>query len=64
MWQQPQFVSVAGLAVISSSGQWNVMGEVSRLPVASPGPRPMETFLLVVCSSLVGSNAPYSFFIF
>ena len=25
------------------SGQWNYMGEVSRLPIASPRPIPMET---------------------
>ena len=59
-----KFVSVAGLAVTSSSGQWNYMGEVSRLPIASPRLRPMETFLLLVFSSLVGIDAPYFCFIF
>ena len=38
----------------------NYMSEVSRLLIASPGPRLMETFILIIFSSLVGSDAPYS----
>ena len=30
--------------VVNNSGQWNYMGEVSRLLIASPGPRLMEMF--------------------
>ena len=37
------------------------MGEASRLLVASPRPRPMEVFFLILSSSLIGSGAPYSF---
>ena len=37
------------------------MGEVSRLLVASPSPRPMETFLLILLSILIGLDAPYFF---
>ena len=55
-----KFVSVARMAVINSPGQQNYMGEVSRLLFASPRPRPMETFLLILFSSLVGIDAPYS----
>ena len=57
-----KFVSVARMAVINSSGQWNYMGEVSRLLIASPGPRPMETFVLILFSCLIGIDAPYSCF--
>ena len=35
------------------------MSEVSRLLVTSPGLKLMETFLLIVFSSLVGIDAPY-----
>ena len=35
------------------------MGEVSRLLIASPRLRQMETFFLIVFSSLVGIDAPY-----
>ena len=45
--------------LISKSGQWNYMGEVSRLLIASPRPRPMETFFLILFSSLIGIYAPY-----
>ena len=45
--------------VVNSSGQWNYMGEVSRLLVASPIQRLMETFFLIVFSSLIGIDAPY-----
>ena len=38
------------------------MGEVSRLLVASPRPRLMETFFLILFSSLIGIDAPYSLF--
>ena len=38
----------------------NYMGEVSRLLIASPGLRLMETFILIIFSSLVGNDAPYS----
>ena len=40
------------------------MGEVSRLLIASPRLRPMETFLLILLSIVIGSDAPYflSFF--
>ena len=62
-WPQ-SFVSVARMAVINSSGQQNYMGEVSRLLASSPRPRPMEAFLLIVFSSLVGIDAPYFCFIF
>ena len=58
------FVSVARVAVINISGQGNYMGEVSRLLVASPGLRPMETFLLIVFSGLIGLDAPYYCFYF
>ena len=44
--------------VVNSSGQWNYMGEVSRLLVASPRPRLMEMFFLIF-SSLIGIDAPY-----
>ena len=40
------------------------MGEVSRLLIASPKLRPMETFLLILLSSLIGFDAPYFFFLF
>ena len=40
------------------------MGEVSRLLVASPRLRPMETFLLILLSSLIGFDAPYFFLFF
>ena len=56
-----KFVSVARIAVIRSSGQQNYMGEFSRLPIASSRLRPMETFLLILFSSLIGIGAPYSF---
>ena len=36
----------------------NYMGEVSRLLIASPRPRLIETFILIIFSSLVGSDAP------
>ena len=49
------------MAVINSSGQWNYMGEVSRLLIASPRPRLMETFFLILFSSLIGIDVPYSF---
>ena len=62
-WPQ-SFISVARMTVINSSGQRNYMGEVSRLLAASPGPRLMETFLLIVFCSLVGIDAPYFCFIF
>ena len=45
--------------VVNSSGQWNLMGEVSRLLVASPGLRLMETFFLNLFSSLIGIDVPY-----
>ena len=45
--------------VVNNSGQQNYMGEVSRLLVASPGLRLMETFFLIVFSSLMGIDAPY-----
>ena len=45
--------------VVDNLGQWNYMGEVSRLLIASPGPRPMETFFLILFSSLIGIDAPY-----
>ena len=35
------------------------MGEVSRLLIASPRLRPMETFFLILFSSLIGIDAPY-----
>ena len=38
------------------------MGEVSRLLFASPGLRPMETFLLILLSILIGFDAPYFFY--
>ena len=53
--------SVARMAVINSSWQQNYMGEVSRLLVASPRPRLMETFFLILFSSLIGIDVPYSF---
>ena len=37
----------AKMAVINSSGQWNYMGEVSRLLIASPRQGLMETFFFV-----------------
>ena len=37
------------------------MGEVSRLLVASSRPKLMETFFLILFSSLIGIDAPYSF---
>ena len=49
------------MAVINSSGQQNYMGEVSRLLIASPGLRLMETFFLILFSSLIGIDTPYSF---
>ena len=45
--------------VVNNSGQQNYMGEVSRLLVASPGPRLMEWFFCIVFSSLIGIDAPY-----
>ena len=45
--------------VVNSSGQRDYMGEVSRVLVASPGPRLMETFFLNLFSSLIGIDAPY-----
>ena len=45
--------------VINNFGQWNYMGEVSRLLLASPRPRPMETFFLFYFPSLIGIDAPY-----
>ena len=45
--------------VVNSSGQQNYMGEVSRLLIASPRPRLMKTFFLIVFSSLIGIDAPY-----
>ena len=54
-----KFISVATKTVRNSSGQQNYMGEVSRVLIASPGPRLMETFLLIVFSSLKGIDAPY-----
>ena len=38
----------------------NYMGEVSRLLITSPGLRLMETFILIIFSSLVGCDALYS----
>ena len=35
------------------------MGEVSRLLIALPRPRPTETFFLILFSSLIGIDAPY-----
>ena len=43
----------------NNSGQWNYMGEVSRLLVASPRPRLMETFFFILFSSLIWIDAPY-----
>ena len=40
------------------------MGEVSRLLIASPGVRQMETFFLILFSSLIGIDARYSFFLY
>ena len=51
--------SWARMAVINSSWQWNYMGKVSRLLIASPRPRLMETFFLILFSSLIGIDAPY-----
>ena len=45
--------------VVNSSGQWNYIGEVPRLLVASPRLKLMETFFLIVLSSLIGIDAPY-----
>ena len=45
--------------VVNSSGKQNYMGDVSRLLVASPRPRVMEMFFLIVFSSLIGIDAPY-----
>ena len=36
------------MAVMNSSGQWNYMGEVSRLLIASPRQGLMQTFFLFV----------------
>ena len=44
--------------VVNNSGQQNYMGEVPRLPIASPGPRLMEMFFLVL-STLMGIDTPY-----
>ena len=38
----------------------NYMGEVSRFLVSSPRLQIMETFILIIFSSLVGCDAPYS----
>ena len=53
------------MAVINSSEQWNYMGEVSRLLIASPRQGLMETFFPFFnqFSSLIGSDAPYPFYI-
>ena len=52
------------MAVINSSGQQHYKGEVSRLLIASPIQRLMETFFLILFSSLIGIDAPYSFLYF
>ena len=49
---------------IINSGQQNYMDEVSRLLIASPRLRPMEMFLLILLSSLIGFDAPYFFYYF
>ena len=51
------------MAVINGSGQQNYMGEVSRLLIASPGPRLMETFFLILFSSLKGMMHHIPFYI-
>ena len=45
--------------LINDSGQRNYISEVSRLFIASPRLRPMETFFLILFSSLIGIDAPY-----
>ena len=45
--------------VVNSSGQWNYIGEGSRLLIALPRPRLMETLFLIVFSSLIGIDVPY-----
>ena len=45
--------------VVNSSGQWNYMGEVSRLLIASPRLRLMEMFFLILFSNLIGIYVPY-----
>ena len=51
-------------ALSSKSGQWNYMGEVSRLLIASSRLRPMETFFLILFSSLMGIDASYFLLLF
>ena len=62
-WPQ-SLISVAKMTVINSPGQRNYMGEVSRLLIASPGLRLLETFYFIVFSSLVGLMHPISVLFF